>query len=412
MARAASMTAAEAEAAIGPRGHVTVTAENRGLVRKWFVAQGLPALFVGGLSMRELALAYNDTKGEQFSRLLRKYEEAKEAAGDDAPDQTSEPNQTFETVVNGANGHANGDAAALLDLLRRTIGSSVDANQVREIVEAMIKDKAETIAADLKDLILPVTRVQLVAPSGEIREVDGPVHPNFPLLLKVAQARDTDGHHVNIFLSGEASSGKTTACKQLAKALDRKWYFNGAISMPHEMLGFIDAAGNYHRTPFRDAYEHGGVYTFDEVDRSDPVALLAVNPHLANGVATFPDGQIKRHKDCLVICTANTWGNGANADYCGATKLDAAFLSRFPARLSWNIDKAFEVAIAGNAAWAQRVQAARQKALAAGLKVMIDVRTTLAGAALIAAGMSEQEAADATYLANVTPDQRSMIDVG
>jgi cobaltochelatase CobS len=101
--------------------------------------------------------------------------------------------------------------------------------------------------------------------------------------------------------------------------------------MPHEMLGFIDAAGNYHRTPFRDAYEHGGIYTFDEVDRSDPVALLAVNPHLANGVATFPDGQIKRHKDCLIICTANTWGNGANADYCGATKLDAAFMSRFPA---------------------------------------------------------------------------------
>jgi hypothetical protein len=52
----------------------------------------------------ELALAYNDTKGEQFSRLLRKYEVAKKAAGDDAPDQTSEPNQTFKTVVNGANG--------------------------------------------------------------------------------------------------------------------------------------------------------------------------------------------------------------------------------------------------------------------------------------------------------------------
>jgi hypothetical protein len=114
----------------------------------------------------------------------------------------------------------------------------------------------------------------------------------------MAQARDADGHHVNIFFSGEASSGKTTACKQLAKALERMWYFNGAISMPPEMLGFIDAAGNYRRTPFRDAYEHGGIYTFDEVDRSDPVALLAVNPHLANGVATFPDGQIKRHKDC------------------------------------------------------------------------------------------------------------------
>jgi hypothetical protein len=409
MARTPSMTAAEAEAVIGPRGQITVTAENRGLVRKWFVAQGLPALFVGGLSMRELALAYNDIKGDQFARLLKKYEEAKEAA-DEEPQDVSAANQTFETVVGSTNGHGNGDAAALLDLLRRTIGSSVDANQVREIVDATIKDKAEGLAQDLKKLILPITRVQLIASSGEAKEVDGPLHPNFPLLLKMAQARDADGHHVNIFLAGEASSGKTTACKQLAKALERKWYFNGAISMPHEMLGFIDAAGNYHRTPFRDAYEYGGVYTFDEVDRSDPVALLAVNPHLANGVATFPDGQIKRHSDCLIICTANTWGNGANADYCGATKLDAAFLSRFPARLSWNIDKAFEISIAVNETWAQRVQAARARAQAAGLKVLIDVRMTLAGAALIAAGLSEQEAADATYLANITSDQRRMIE--
>jgi hypothetical protein len=409
------MTVAEAEAAIGRRGDVLVNAENRGLVRKWFVAQGLPALFVGGLSMRELALAYNDTKGDQFARLLKKYEEAKKAASEEGEDDSAGANQTIETTAiptNGyaTNGHADGDAAALLDLLRRTIGSSVDAHQVREIVDATIKDKADSIAAELKNSIWPATRVQLVTPSGETRDVEGPVHPNFPLLLKMAQARDADGYHVNIFLAGEASSGKTTACKQLAKALDRNWLFNGAIAMPHEMLGFIDAAGNYHRTPFRDAYEHGGVYTFDEVDRSDPTALLAVNPHLANGVATFPDGQIKRHKDCLIICTANTWGNGASADYCGATKLDAAFLSRFPARLRWDIDKSFEVSIAGNEAWAQRVQAARARAQAAGLKVLIDVRMTIAGAALIASGLSEQEAAEATYLANVTADQRRMIE--
>lgn len=67
MARTASMTIAEAEAAIGRRGDVTVTSENRGLVRKWFVAQGLPALFVGGLSMRELAFA-TTTLAAFFSR--------------------------------------------------------------------------------------------------------------------------------------------------------------------------------------------------------------------------------------------------------------------------------------------------------------------------------------------------------
>jgi len=41
---------------------------------------------------------------------------------------------------------------------------------------------------------------------------------------------------------------------------------------------------------------------------------------------------------------------------------------------------------------------------------MIDLRMTLSGAALIAAGLPEQEAAEATYLANITADQRRMIE--
>jgi hypothetical protein len=75
-----------------------------------------------------LPFAYNDTKGEQFGRLLKKYEEAKQAAGDESPEPASQVNQTIETAPTCANGHANGDAAALLELLRKTIGSSVDAN--------------------------------------------------------------------------------------------------------------------------------------------------------------------------------------------------------------------------------------------------------------------------------------------
>src|SRR5215470_2883570 len=98
-----AMTATDVEAAIGRRGEITVSAENRALVRRWFVTQGLPTLFVGGLSMRELALAYNDIKGEQFSRLLRKYEDAKEAAGEDAP----EPSDTIKAAVTCGNGEAN-----------------------------------------------------------------------------------------------------------------------------------------------------------------------------------------------------------------------------------------------------------------------------------------------------------------
>lgn len=256
-------------------------------------------------------------------------------------------------------------------------------------------------------------KVEIVVKQAESKtskKVAGPTHAKFEHLLRTASVRLPGGFAPGIFLQGEASSGKTTGARMLSEALDLKWHFNGAISFPHEMLGFIDGAGKYHRTPFREAYEHGGVYTFDEVDRSDPVALLAVNPHLANGVATFPDKQVKRHKDCIIVCTANTWGLGADANYSGATKLDAAFLSRFPVRISWDIDPELETQIVSNSEWLNRVRAARQRARTMGLKVLIDTRAAQAGAALVEAGYTMDEAASMTYLANLKPEQRKQVE--
>ena len=282
-----------------------------------------------------------------------------------------------------------------------SVVSSVDAKMMKRVEDAVLKRLDERVP----------NRVEIVVKSSDNKAttLKGTHHHQFPRLLRAATTRLPGGYVPGIFLQGEASSGKTTGCKMLAEALKLKWHFNGAISFPHEMLGFIDGAGKYHRTPFREAYENGGVYTFDEVDRSDPVALLAVNPHLANGVATFPDKQIQRHKDCVIVCTANTWGLGADANYSGATKLDAAFLSRFPIRINWDIDEVLEKTIVGNDEWLNRVLTARAKARAVGLKVMIDTRAALAGASLIKSGFTADEAAEMTYLANLKPDQRIQI---
>lgn len=246
--------------------------------------------------------------------------------------------------------------------------------------------------------------------AGEFRKLDGHHHPQFAKLLRALASRQADGYAPNVWISGPAGSGKTHAGKKAAEALSVAFHYNGALSMPHELLGFIDAAGTYHRTPFRDAYEHGGVYLFDEVDGSDNSALLALNAALANGRATFPDGQIERHKDCYIVATANTWGLGATADYVGRSKIDAAFLSRFPVRLAWDYDAKLEKAISGNPDFAARVQKARASARKAGIKVLIDPRASIAGAALIAGGFTEDEAAELTYLANLTAEQRKMVE--
>jgi MoxR-like ATPase len=111
-----------------------------------------------------------------------------------------------------------------------------------------------------------------------------------------------------------------------------------------------------------------------------------------------------------VIATANTWGLGATADYVGRSKIDAAFLSRFPVRIHWDYDSALEVAISGNESFARRVIAARERARTHGIKVIIDPRASQAGSALIAAGFKPDEAADMTYLANLTPEHRKLVE--
>jgi cobaltochelatase CobS len=178
----------------------------------------------------------------------------------------------------------------------------------------------------------------------------------------------------------------------------------------HDVLGFIDAAGNYHSTGFRKAWEFGGLVLLDEVDAFDAGATLAFNGALDGGICAFPDRQVERHADCYVVATANTWGLGANSDYVGRNKLDGAFIDRFHMRLVWQYDVALEIAISGNEGWARRVIAARERAKQAAVKVPITPRATQGGAALIAAGYSEDEAAEFTYLANLSKEQRKMVE--
>lgn len=271
----------------------------------------------------------------------------------------------------------------------------------REIFRGLLDEAVSAIGT---------VRIELKQHNGEVKQIPGTHHPQFATLMRVLTARQANGFSPSVWIAGPAGSGKTYAAHTAAKTLDLAFHINGALGMAHELMGFIDAGGSYHTTPFRQAYEHGGVYLFDEVDGSDNSALLALNAALANSVCSFPDKAIERHPDCHIMAAANTWGIGATADYVGRAKIDAAFLSRFPVRLSWDYDQKLEQAICGNPSFAKRVQAARRKARAAGIKVLIDPRASIAGAALIAAGMTEDEAAQLTYLANLNADQRRAVE--
>ena len=301
------------------------------------------------------------------------------------------------TPVNVSNDPANQLAA----LISQLAGQSVSPEQIARIVD-------ERINAALASV--PSIRIECKGPDQITRTIDGRQHPCFKTLLTACTSRQANGFTPNVWLSGPAGSGKTHSASMVAEALGLAFLTNGAVGQQYELIGFIDAGGQYHRTPFREAFEHGGLYCFDEIDGSANDAILPLNPALANNCLAFPDGMVTRHKDCVIIGTANTWGLGATADYVGRAKLDGAILSRFPVKIDWQYDNDLEIAISGNEAFAKRVIKARGKAKAAGLKVIIDPRASVAGAALMAAGMDSDTAASLTYLANLSVDQRKIVE--
>lgn len=342
------------------------------------------------------------------------------AAQDEARERREQLERTGRTgtedALNAAQATLNGADKEALKTAGEAAKILASVQTLAESLEAKVRDFGAVTPAELKALVKAAisdipARVYEVRREGElVGKVSGLQHVTFGKLLKAALARQADGFLPHVWLAGPAGSGKSTAGKNLAKASGREFFYNGALSMSHEVAGFIDAAGKYHETAFSAAYTKPAVYMFDDIDGStDNSPLLALNAALANGQASFPCGMRDRHSDFQCVASANTWGHGATADYVGRIKIDGAFLDRFAVKIFWDYDNALEAQACGNEAWARRVQGARAKARAVGLKVLITPRASIAGAALIAAGHSESEAAELTYLSVLSPDQRRQI---
>jgi hypothetical protein len=221
----------------------------------------------------------------------------------------------------------------------------------------------------------------------------GTYHYKLPLLVRAASVLEPNDR--NIWLTGPAGSGKTTAAHQLATILDLPYEYHGAIDTPYKLSGYIDATGNYHGTAFRRIYENGGVILLDECDASSASALLELNAAISNSHASFPDRMVARHKDCYVIAAANTWGLGGDADYVGTARLNAAFLDRF-VTISWGYDESLESALSLDDAWTSIVQQVRQSAKVNGAKMVISPRASIKGGQLLT-GCTKAEVAELVF---------------
>lgn len=303
--------------------------------------------------------------------------------------------------------------ATLLAQLLATGKAGLDADEVRGIVAPMIDHQAQAILNATQQVIetaikgIPSRELTVKTERGEFK-LEGVQHHQFENLLHMCGATTPDGNRLNVWLYGPPGTGKTTAAKHAAKALGLPFYCNGALSTKYELIGFIDAGGKLQRTPFREAWENGGLYLFDEIDGSDPKAVVAFNSALANGVMAFPDGMVERHPDCVMIAASNTV-HGATSEFTGRMKLDAATIDRF-IFLEWDIDERVEQAMCPIASWVDTVQAYRRKIKDKGVKVQITPRATLYGASLLRQGLPLEFVKTVTLRKAMTADQWKLIE--
>ena len=259
-------------------------------------------------------------------------------------------------------------------------------NQELEALKAENKDLRKYLF-QLKDKIQRIRNYKTISiniQNGEHIKDLGKQHFQFEKLSKYVQTKN------NIFLVGSAGSGKTTAARNIAKALEVEFYFTGAINSEYKLTGFIDAQGRIVNTEFRKAYENGGLFLFDEIDASFPQAILAFNAALANDFMDFPDKKVPKHKNFYCIAAANTFGTGADRQYVGRNQLDAATLDRF-ITFNWEIDETLEHELANNYEWVNYVQKARKAASKIGERHIISPRASMQGADLLRIGIDRKE---------------------
>jgi len=249
-------------------------------------------------------------------------------------------------------------------------------SQIFSEIESVFAEK-ERLKQENEDLKLRLEQKEQEGPRERASEAQEGEHE------QVAKLRDFLSKGIPTMLVGPAGSGKTSAAKKVAQDFESSFYSMSLSGQTSEikLAGYKDAAGNYHRTSFREAFENGGVFLLDEVDNGNPNILTVLNSAVDNGFFTFPDGKVEKHESFRIVTTANTYGKGGSREYVGRNPLDSAFLDRFLV-LDWEYDEQLEFNIAPDKNWCKHVQSIRKIAADLSVRLIVSPRATLNGGKL------------------------------
>ncbi len=328
------------------------------------------------------------------------------------PEQTATTEQTVTPQSKPAPQapiNATGIDLKMLGSLGETIQAYVDARATEiatELVAQIERKEAKPVAVEWRINGQPFV------------QIEGTHHRALPRVLKLYAA----GFR-NFLVVGPAGSGKTTLAHNLADALKLRFAAVACTSGMSESTLTGRAIPNlatgettFQSTEFVALYETGGVFLLDEVDAADANVMLVTNGALANGALPLPNRvsapSAKRHADSVVICAANTYGNGADRQYVGRNQSDAAFLDRFVgATVEVDYDRDLESSLVGDANICARVWEVRSKVLDCKLRRFVGTRFLMSVARLVKGAGEGIDAALMACTVGWTSDERSKAGV-
>lgn len=237
-------------------------------------------------------------------------------------------------------------------------------NMIQALVDERIKAIAPKLGGGASEII--------VKSANGAKKLGGVVHDKYAEVL--AMVINDRNAKKSPYLAGPAGSGKNVLCEQVAEALGLEFYYTNRVTDEYQVIGYMDANGNYHETPFYKAFKYGGVFMLDEMDASDENALITLNAALANYDFTFPNGErVKASEDFHAIAAGNTYGKGASVDYNGRNKLDASSMNRFSTEVI-DYDKRIEDSLTSDKALLAYCRAFRKACKRAALPCVMSYR--------------------------------------
>lgn len=266
-------------------------------------------------------------------------------------------------------------------------------------LKVSLNNQINTIETIAEDKPLVITTGTIEKPKKKI------VHSAFMTVINILKSQKRI--QKNIMFVGEAGSGKTHLANSIAEALGLEFYpmSVGLQTTKSDLLGFINAHGEYVTSPVRQAFEKGGVLLLDEFDATHAGVVTIINALLANGHCSFPDKIVEKNKDFICIVACNTYGLGANIDYVGRNRLDGATLDRFIV-VDVGYDKHLEKVLTNNDTWLEIINKIRKNVKEQGIKMIISPRASMNGADLLDSGFKMKDVINMCILKGADKDTR------